>query len=107
MSGYHKFTIITGYDVAEVNPYSAQALRRPPTSQEADKCYAWNDAHRKSVSLRGHWNPEAAYRYAASRGWHRVEMAHYTGDLSGHGRGGQDARVIFDAKGGHSTVSVW
>lgn len=94
---YHKFTIISGYDVDFDNPYGARALGRAPTGEEAMQCCAWQDAHHKSVALTGHWKPASAWAYAQRRGWSNVEMVHCVSDMSGKGRGGRTAYTFTEA----------
>lgn len=96
---YQKTTIISGTDIPQRNPWSAQSLGRPPAGEEVDKCSAWQKAHHHNTALNGHWKPETAFRHAKKRGWYNVQMEHLTSDLSGHGRGSMDGRYEFDEDG--------
>jgi len=53
----------------------------------------------RSTMRSGHWSQDAAWRYAARRGWSDVCMSWSTADLSGKGRGSDDGEWRFDDTG--------
>jgi hypothetical protein len=83
---YHKTTLISGYNTRN---------DRPTGETNYDAIVAFSSKHFRTFVMRGHWRPKVALRYARSHGIVTdVTITHHVSDLSGHGRGGIDARYI-------------
>jgi len=80
---YAKNTTIIGYDAPEPAGFSQLSTMDQ---------YVWRAEHARHVSLRGHWQVDAARRVAARLNFHNATMYHSILDLSGKGRGGTEAK---------------
>jgi hypothetical protein len=59
------------------------------------------DGQYKNMSRTGHWTPQAAIAALRRYKWTGpANLSHHTSDMSGHGRGSDDARFKLDVEAG-------
>lgn len=88
---YLKMTTIQGHKAGYVEPTA------PPLTDERYKQVEANRPHTITSVRNGHWSPEMAVAAARRMGAvGAVTITHSTGDMSGKGRGGYDAKYVGD-----------